>query len=145
MKQLSNLKIKRKNSLSLGLTFASAPIVFPTPLFGLLTNHLEVIREANNYILWLLPVLGSFALTFVLEGYFLGLTQVTAIRNSTLYGIIFGFVPAAVVAWWFHDTQVLWLAMLLFFAIRAIAMGIQVPSNTKQPSTIEKPTTIEES
>lgn len=131
------LRLSGGTSLSLGLTFASVPMVFPTPLFGLLTNHSEVIAEANHYILWLLPVLASFSLTFVLEGYFLGLTQVTAIRNSTLYGVIFGFVPASVAAWWFHDAQVLWFAMLLFFAIRAISMGIQVQNSTKQPSTIE--------
>ena len=139
------LRLSGGTSLSLGLSFASVLIVFPTPLFGLLTNHSEVIEEANHYILWLLPVLGSFALTFALEGYFLGLTQVNVIRNSTLYGVIFGFVPAAVAAWRFHDSQVLWLAMLLFFAIRAIAMGIQVGSSTKQPSTIKEPSTIEES
>ncbi|WP_366510792.1 MATE family efflux transporter [Moorena sp. SIO3F7] len=118
-------------SLSIGLGFASILIVLPDPLFGLLTNHGEVIEEIHHYLLWLLPTLGAWSLTLMLQGYFLGLIDGVVIRNSMVSAIVIGFIPAATAAWKFHNNQTIWLALFLFMVVRMIILGIQIPSSLR--------------
>jgi len=119
-------------SLSIGLGFAAILIVLPEPLFGLLTNHGEVMEEIHHYLLWLIPILGAWSLTLMLQGYFLGLVDGRLIRNSMVNGIVIGFIPAALAAWKFHNNQTIWLALFLFIVVRMIILGIQVPRSLKE-------------
>ncbi len=118
------LKMTGGVNLGIGLIAALMFILFPDPVFGVLTNHGEVIQEIHRYFLWLLPVLGCWCLTISLNGYFLGLTEGTIIRNSIVSGTLIGFLPAALVAWQFDNAQILWLALLLFLVVRTIILGL---------------------
>lgn len=114
-------------SLSLGLIFAVTFVLLPGPLFGLLTNHSEVTARIGNYVFWLLPILGFGSVAYMLDGYFLGLTEGRILRSSSVTAAIVGFVPVAVIAGYFHSSQLLWLALSLFMATRAVTLGVQVP------------------
>ena len=114
-------------SLSLGLAFALVFVLLPSHLFGLLTNHSEVIERVSSYALWLLPVLGFGSVAYMLDGYFLGLTEGRILRRSTVIAALVGFAPVAVVAWQFQSSHLLWLALSLFMAVRAFTLGLQVP------------------
>ena len=114
-------------SLGLGLTFALVFAAFPGPLFGILTNHFEVTKQVSRYAGWLLPVLGFGSAAYMLDGYFLGLTEGRILRKTTVIAAMVGFAPVAVAAWQFHSGQMLWLALSLFMAVRAIALGVYVP------------------
>ncbi len=118
-------------SLGLGLTLALVFITFPGPLFGLLTNHLEITNRVSSCVGWLLPVLGFGSIAYMLDGYFLGLTEGRILRRTTLIAATVGFAPAAVAAWQFHSGQMLWLALSLFMAVRAIALAVYVPRTLK--------------
>ncbi len=126
------LKMTGGVNLGIGLIAALMFILFPDPVFGVLTNHEEVIQEIHRYFLWLLPVLGCWCLTISLNGYFLGLTEGTLVRNSIVSGTLIGFLPAALVAWQFDNAQILWLALLLFLVVRTIILGIRVPSSFEE-------------
>ncbi|MEM1170573.1 MAG: guanitoxin biosynthesis MATE family efflux transporter GntT [Cyanobacteria bacterium P01_H01_bin.35] len=126
------LKMTVGINLGLWLIAALMFILFPDPVFGVLTNHGEVIQEIHRYFLWLLPVLGCWCLTISLNGYFLGLTEGTLVRNSIVSGTLIGFLPAALVAWQFDNAQILWLALLLFLVVRTIILGIRVPSSFEE-------------
>ena len=125
--------IKQAGTVSLvaGLSFATVFNWLPQPLFGLLTNHLDVIDRLNNYLLWLIPVLGFGSIAYMLDGYFLGLTQGGILRSSTLIAALLGFSPMAVVAWQLSNSHLLWLALTLFMAARAITLSIKVPATVK--------------
>jgi multidrug resistance protein, MATE family len=112
-------------SFSLGITFALIFARFPM-LFNLLTNHLDILSSIHQFVLWLLPVLGFGSIAYLLDGYFLGLTQGRILRRSTLIAALVGFTPAALVAWYYHSNHLLWLALSLFMATRAITLGIRV-------------------
>ncbi|MFN7503172.1 MAG: MATE family efflux transporter, partial [Dolichospermum sp.] len=60
-------------SLVIALGFSGTSILFPDQIFGLLTNHAEVNQDINQYTIWLIPVCVVTGITFVLEGYFIGL------------------------------------------------------------------------
>lgn len=113
-------------SLGLGLIFALVFASFPRTFFALLTNHKEVIDPISSYVWWLLPVLGFGSIAFMLDGYFLGLTEGSILRNSTVIAALVGFVLMAVAAWQFKNSQMLWLALSLFMAARVVTLGMQV-------------------
>ena len=120
------LKLAGSSSLMAGLGFATVFCLFPQGLFGLLTNHSEVIIGVQNYIWWLFPILGFGAIAYMLDGYFLGLTAGRVLRQSTLIAALFGFVPMAIAAWYWQTNNLLWLAMALFMAARSITLMLKV-------------------
>ncbi|NES86807.1 MAG: MATE family efflux transporter, partial [Moorea sp. SIO2B7] len=125
------LKIVGGSSLLLGLNLAFLFMLFPQTLFGLLTNHTEVIESITLYVPWLLLVLGFGSIAFMLDGYFLGLAAGETLRNSTVIALVVGFVPMAVASWQFQSVHLLWLALSLFMAGRAIVLGVKLPSTLK--------------
>ncbi|HBB35824.1 MAG TPA: MATE family efflux transporter [Cyanobacteria bacterium UBA9273] len=121
------LRTSGVTSLVVGLTFALVFWLFPHPLFGLLTNHTELIDKIDNYVIWLLPVLGFGSIAFMLDGYFLGLAEGSIIRTAALTATSIGFCPMAIAAWQFHSSHLLWLAISLFMTARVVTLAVQVP------------------
>nr|WP_277881236.1 guanitoxin biosynthesis MATE family efflux transporter GntT [Leptolyngbya sp. FACHB-321] len=110
-------------SLCIGVLFAIAVVGYPDPLFGRLTSHIQVLHYLKQYVAWLLPVLGFGSLAYMFDGYFLGLTEGRILRQATLQAVLLGFMPSAIVAWYRHNNHWLWLALTLFMAVRALALG----------------------
>lgn len=113
-------------SVGFGLLVGGAFVAQPD-LFRSLTSHSEVIDSVREYVGWLLPVLGMGSIAYLLDGYFLGLTQGGVLRRSMLQAVLIGFAPMAAVAWWLRSNHGLWLALTLFMAARALTLSLQVP------------------
>ncbi|MCF2970812.1 hypothetical protein L1047_06325 [Synechococcus sp. Nb3U1] len=96
-------------------------------MFGLITSQGAVLAQIEPFVIWLIPVLVLGSLAFVLDGYFLGLTEGATLRWASLFSTTVGFLPVGVWAWTRRDPQLLWLAMALFMAARVISLGSQVP------------------
>lgn len=122
-------------SLAIGLVTALVFSLFPEFLFGRLTDHMPVVAATKEVVGWLFPVFGFGAIAFMLDGYFIGLTQGTILRTSSLLATLIGFAPAAIIAWNLHDVHWLWLAMTLFMLTRGITLGVCVPSTVRSPQT----------
>ena len=120
------LKLAGSSSLLAGLGFATIFCLFPQGLFGLLSNHREVLEVVGNYVWWLFPVLGFGGIAYMLDGYFLGLTAGKILRHSTLIAALFGFAPLAVAAWYWQTNNLLWLALALFMATRSITLLLKI-------------------
>lgn len=118
-------------SLALGLLFAIAFMLFPLPLFSLLTSHRDILDPLSEFTPWLLPVLGFGSIAYMLDGYFLGLTQGKALRESALIAAMAGFAPVAIGAWQAQSSHLLWLALSLFMAVRALTLVLRVPKTLK--------------
>lgn len=130
LKQL--LCVAGTSSLLLGLSFSLAFMVAPLTFFQLLTNHREILDHIREYTPWLLPVLGFGSVAYFLDGYFIGLTAGRLLKGSTITAAMLGFAPMAIAAWYFRSVHLLWLALTLFMAIRAVTLGIQVPKTLQQ-------------
>ena len=113
------------SSLTIGLSIAALFGIFPQ-LFGILTNHDNVISQINNYVWWLLPVLAFGSIAYMLDGYFLGLTAGKVLRNSTIVACCMGFLPMGIVAFYLQSSHLLWLALTCFMATRAITLSLNV-------------------
>lgn len=114
-------------ALLVGLSFGGACWIFPDTVFGLLTNHTEVTDNIDIFVPWLFLVLVCASINFMLDGYFLGLAQGHTLRNVSLVALVVGFLPADAVAIKLESNHILWLAALLFDAIRMVMLGVQVP------------------
>ena len=121
------LEIAGGTGVLLGFTFALWCIVFPQTVFGLLTNHDEVIEFIDMYIPWLLVILTFYSISVVLEGYFIGLTEGRILRNVALIAMGVGFAPVALTASYFHNNHILWLSLSCFMVVRAVALAVQLP------------------
>jgi MATE family multidrug resistance protein len=114
-------------SVTLGLGFALAFWGFSQPLFSLLTSHGEVVGTVTRYVGWLVPVLGLGAIAFLLDGFFLGLTASTLLRNSTVVASLVGFLPLALVGQRLANPHLLWFALVGLMAGRALLLARAVP------------------
>ena len=133
------LQVAVSTSLLLGLICSGVCVLFPTTVFGLLTNNAEVKELLKIYVPWLLSTVGFSSVTIILDGYFAGLAQGHFIRNATLSGAIFGFAPLAVVAWHYQSNHILWLALSVFVAIRVVVLGVQVQKTLKDEPAVVAP------
>ena len=121
-------------SLSIGLICALAFVLFPQPLFSLLTDHQEIMIPLNQVVFWLLPILGFGSLAFMLDGYFLGLAEGGILRNTALLASM-GFLPIAILAWQYRSQQWLWLSMACFMLLRVVLLAQRIPQTLVAPET----------
>jgi MATE family multidrug resistance protein len=99
-------------------------LLAPGPVYGLLTDHADVIDLATAYGWWLAPVLLLGAAAFIYDGLYLGLTAGASLRNAMLLSVIIGFLPLALLAHRTGDNHLLWAAMALFMGVRALTLEI---------------------
>ncbi|WP_413161484.1 guanitoxin biosynthesis MATE family efflux transporter GntT [Capilliphycus salinus ALCB114379] len=133
--QLINLvKLSGGVSLSIGLGLAIIFVLIPGLIFSLLTNHTDVIAGIDRYVFWLLPVLGLGSIAFMLDGYFLGLTEGRILRDCAIIAAVVGCLAMAINAWQFHSSHLLWLALSLFMGTRVLTLGLKVPLTFNQLS-----------
>jgi multidrug resistance protein, MATE family len=129
------LQVATGIGFGLGLLVSLAFTLAPTALFQILTNHREILDRIGDYTLWLIPVLGFGSIAYILDGYFLGLTAGRLLRRSVIIAAIAGFMPMAIAAWHFRNAHLLWFALTLFMALRAIALGIEIPKTLQKSSS----------
>ncbi len=97
-----------------------------SPLLSVFTKHEEVVAEARVYLPYivLLPLVGVWC--FVFDGAFIGAMRTAAIRNAMLVSLgLFWVAQALLVPLWGNDG--LWIAFLLFFAVRGATLAVALP------------------
>ena len=127
------------NSLPIALMFALVALFFPQNLFGLLTNHSELNQAITQYTIWLLPLLSSTAIAFMLEAYFIGLKEGAVLRNGSLIAFFIVFLPVVGTAWYLNSVNLLWLSLTLYMVALCLYLGGQMfkmqPSLVRQTAT----------
>ncbi|WP_353932026.1 guanitoxin biosynthesis MATE family efflux transporter GntT [Okeanomitos corallinicola TIOX110] len=122
------------SALAIALIFVFISVVFPEQVFGLLTNHPEINNNITDYTIWLLPVLVITAITFMLEGYFIGLKEAVILRNAVLLAFFIGFTPLALAAWYFQNNHLLWGTLVSYMATLMVVLAVQVPQTLNHSS-----------
>lgn len=134
-KQLAPLlRLAGGTGFILGVVFALIFVIFRENLFSLLTNHQKVIELIDVYVIWLFPVLAFGSLAYILDGYFLGLTEGAILRNGAIIASVIGFLPMAFVAMYYQNAHLLWLAFTLFTAGRMLTLVWKVPETLRENS-----------
>jgi len=123
---LQGLHLTAQWSLIVASAFSLSYYLFGTVLINILTSIPTVIEIANNHLIWLIimPVVAVWS--FLFDGLFIGATRSLEMRNSMLFATFICYLPA----WYLlqdYDNHGLWLALLIFFAARAIGQLIYIP------------------
>lgn len=126
------------------IVFAFVYAFFPKTLFGMLTNHPEVIENIGIYAWWLLFVMGFASLAWILQGYFLGLAEANTIVKVSFISLVVGFLPLAGASEHFQNNHLLWLGVSLMMAIKLIGFGVEVPRTLRLDTNDLTGTTIAE-
>lgn len=125
------LRIATLWSLATSLVVIALAVGLPRPVLGLLTDKPELLDLAARYRWWLIPVLAFSAPAYVLDGYFLGLTDGRTLRGAMIRAVLIGFAPLAALAAWRSSADLLWLALSGFMLARSITLGLRVPATLR--------------
>ncbi|AIE73766.1 MATE family efflux transporter [Synechocystis sp. CS-94] len=113
-------------TLVMALGFAAVAIIFPETLFGILTNHAEINDSVRQYTIWLLPLLETTALAFMLEGYFIGLKASQPLRNAVLFSFLLIYLPCLGLAIWQQSNNLLWFSLVSYMLGLVAYLGWQL-------------------
>ncbi|MCA9692788.1 MAG: MATE family efflux transporter [Nannocystaceae bacterium] len=132
------LRIGLYAGVGTGLAFAAALLAFPGVVFGLLTDHVELVEQTAASAPWLAPVLAVGAAAFILDGYFIGLAAGRTLSRAMLAALALGFAPLALWARFVAPPALasdgLWAAMTCFMLARVVTLGLGVPATLRGPS-----------
>jgi MATE family multidrug resistance protein len=109
-------------SLMTALLFTLFFWLFGGTIIRLLTSLESVQQQAMIYLPWLivLPIISVWS--YLLDGIFIGATQVKAMQNTMLFSVFCVFLPV----WWLLrplENHGLWIAFLTLFLARGISGG----------------------
>lgn len=125
-------------ALAAGAVLALLILVFGGLIIDALTINGEVRETARSYLPWvaLSAVLG--VVCFQLDGIFTGATQTRDMRNMMIVSII-----VYLISWWIASRALgnhgLWLALNIFFVIRAITLGSRLSALERASFTTSRP------
>ncbi|MBM9579141.1 MATE family efflux transporter [Leptospira sp. 201903070] len=128
-KNWKDLKSLLSLALSVSFLFTTSFLIFlfqfPKMTFGLITKSSEILSIIRNYQFWLIPVLEIGTVAFILDGFFIGLTQGRILRNSMLFSTTMFFLPIAYFGKVTKSNHLLWLALTMLMIGRAFTLSIQ--------------------
>ena len=105
------LKLATYFAVFTALTISLIISIFPHSL-TILTNHLEVIQTFSEYVIWLPWIFVFNALSYIFDGYIVGLQKSQFVRNGALFALIFGLLPLEIIFLIFHSNHILWLSLV---------------------------------
>lgn len=108
----------------LGAFYSLLYLIFGKNILFVLTDQIEVVDLAMNYLVWLVvfPILS--VVPFVWDGVYIGLTSSKAMRNTMLLSTFLIFIPSYYLLSHYWGNHGLWLAMILFVLARGISQTV---------------------
>ncbi len=113
----------------LGAFFSLALLAFGREIISLFTNQTAIIETTIRYLGWTVaaPVINS--ISYIWDGIYIGAAASKAMRNTMLLALFLFFLPVYYIAVPYLGNDGMWLAMLLFMAIRGISLTLLAKKN----------------
>ena len=113
--------------LFVGVLCAIIFVIFGSTIVGILTDIVAVNEHAGPYLIWIviLPVIS--AVSYQLDGIFLGATQTSAMRNGMFVSLVVLVVTSFYLVSNFGNHG-LWCAFALFMITRCLTLGLKYKS-----------------
>jgi MATE family multidrug resistance protein len=115
--------------LSIGLGGSLVYGLFDQQILHIFTDKQDVIDLALSVVFWtvLAPVVSSIC--YILDGVFIGATETKPMRNTMVAATFLFFLPVYYAGTELFGVHGLWLAMILFMAVRGAALGFFLPKS----------------
>lgn len=119
--------------LAIGVTGSMVYGIFYEQILNIFTDKSNVISLALGVMFWtvMAPVISSIC--YILDGVFIGATATAPMRNTMLVSTFLFFLPAYYLGTHLLGIHGLWLAMILFMAIRGVALAFYLPKTVFSP------------
>jgi MATE family multidrug resistance protein len=113
--------------LALGLMLSALFYVGFEPLFGLFTNNISVIEQAEYVMLYtvIAPVVNSIC--FIWDGVYMGTSITKPLRNTMLIATFLLYVPLHIFIEPYAGIHAIWIAMILFMLARGSLLSLMAP------------------
>ncbi len=121
------LQVALGTNLVIGLVVGLVAVFFHDSIFHIFTSHSELVEAIRVYVPWVLLVVVGAGFAYILDGYFAGLGEGVAVRNTYLISGFVGFICLYLSTFYFHSNHFLWLALFIFMLSCTFTLGIQVP------------------
>ena len=108
---------------------------FGSIFIDLMTTSAEVIKIANQYLVWITLAPTVSFLAYIMDGVFLGSTHTLAMRKAMLIATVFYFSVAIILSG-FYQNHGLWLALSLFLIARALTLFYFYPNIERSVSAM---------
>ena len=108
---------------------------FGSGLIDLMTTSAEVVKIANEYLVWITLTPTISFLAYIMDGVFLGSTHTVAMRKAMLISTAFYFSVAIILSS-VYQNHGLWLSLSLFLIARALTLFYFYPNIERSVSTI---------
>jgi len=115
--------------------------VFGTRIIAVFTNQEPIRQLAARFLPWIVAMPVVSVWNFQLDGIFIGATRAAELRDSMILSFL-GFLGLAVVLQAHFGDNGLWCAMLAFMALRAITLGLRLPSLERRSFPIQNVETV---
>ncbi|MGK7958414.1 MAG: MATE family efflux transporter [Crocosphaera sp.] len=126
-KFLPLLQTALATNVIMALAISLTAFLCPNPIFGLFTNHSELIESISVYLPWIIFVVVGSGFAYALDGYFAGLGESVVVRNTYLISGVIGVSLLCLSTFYWHSNHFLWLSLSVFMLSCAFCLGIQVP------------------
>jgi MATE family multidrug resistance protein len=124
-------------SIMVALAFSLVFFIAGDMFIGLLTTIEAVKDNASEYLPWLVALPLVAMTSYLLDGVFIGTTQVKVMQNAMLVSVIFVYFPV----WYFTQEFLnhgLWFALLALYGARAVTSCIGFYWLTTQKKWLEQ-------
>lgn len=100
--------------------------LFGAQIIGMLTNVEEVRTSARQFLPWLIVAPLVAVWSYLLDGIFVGAMQTKSMRNGMVlsFAVYFPACHILIDLWGAHG---LWLALLIFLAMRGVTLAYAYP------------------
>ena len=121
-----------QQAVVVALLFSVIYALFGEKIIQLLTSLPALQQAADHYLIWqiMCPLVGVGC--YLLDGLFIGATRGREMRNSMLIAAI-GFAATLLTVPWLGNHG-LWLALMVFLALRGLALGYMWMAHQRQNS-----------
>jgi MATE family multidrug resistance protein len=120
----SAVKITTVWAICISAAYTLTYIIFSHEIIDMLTSLPSVRIVAKEFVIWLI-VLPSIAVwPYMLDGIFIGATRSIEMRNSMILSLIV-FILSVIILEFYYGYQGLWIALIIFMAMRGVTLTIK--------------------
>jgi len=113
--------------LSIGVAGSLVYGFFDESILVIFTDKQQVIDLALGVMFWTVMAPFISSICYILDGVFIGATATGPMRNTMLISTFLFFLPVYYIGTMLFGIHGLWLAMILFMAVRGVALAFYLP------------------
>ncbi len=128
---LASVRVTSAWALGTSLLYSLVYLAFGSDIIALLTGIAEVRSYTEEFLPWMIALPLISVWSFQLDGIFIGTTRTREMRRSMFWALLV-YIPCVAITVPYWGNHGLWFSFTFFMIIRAVALGLSLPSLMKK-------------